>query len=72
MIQGRSRRRVLFLFVQGKLPCYRVRQHDARSNSIAISMGHPTTRQSGIIIWDTITFDSRSSLVRIQVTLTAQ
>ncbi|UYV64657.1 K02A2.6-like, partial [Cordylochernes scorpioides] len=47
------------------------RRRGERSNPAAI-VELPTVRQRGIMVWDAIAYDSRSSLLRIQGTLMAQ
>ncbi|UYV71853.1 hypothetical protein LAZ67_9000703 [Cordylochernes scorpioides] len=53
-------------------PCVRVwRRRGERSNPAAI-VERPTVRQRGIMVWGAIAYDSRSPLLRIQGTTTAQ
>ncbi|UYV77354.1 crispld1 [Cordylochernes scorpioides] len=47
------------------------RRRGERSNPAAI-VERPTVRQRGIMVWDAIAYDSRSPLLRIQGTMTAQ
>ncbi|UYV61476.1 hypothetical protein LAZ67_1004991, partial [Cordylochernes scorpioides] len=47
------------------------RRRGERSNPAAI-VERPTVRQSGIMVWGAIAYDSRSPLLRIQGTMTAQ
>ncbi|UYV83128.1 hypothetical protein LAZ67_22002380 [Cordylochernes scorpioides] len=47
------------------------RRHGERSNPAAI-VERPTVRQRGIMVWGAIAYDSRSPLLRIQGTMTAQ
>ncbi|UYV72056.1 hypothetical protein LAZ67_9001697, partial [Cordylochernes scorpioides] len=47
------------------------RRRGERSNPAAIVEG-PTVRQRGIMVWGAIAYDSRSPLLRIQGTMTAQ
>ncbi|UYV83554.1 hypothetical protein LAZ67_23001451, partial [Cordylochernes scorpioides] len=47
------------------------RRRGERSNPAAI-VERPTVRQRGIMVWGAITYDSRSPLLRIQGTMTAQ
>ncbi|UYV80653.1 TBL1XR1 [Cordylochernes scorpioides] len=47
------------------------RQRGERSNPAAI-VERPTVRQRGIMVWGAIAYDSRSPLLRIQGTMTAQ
>ncbi|UYV83457.1 hypothetical protein LAZ67_23001097 [Cordylochernes scorpioides] len=47
------------------------RRRGERSNPAAI-VERPTVRQRGIIVWGAIAYDSRSPLLRIQGTMTAQ
>ncbi|UYV70876.1 hypothetical protein LAZ67_8000946 [Cordylochernes scorpioides] len=47
------------------------RRRGERSNPAAI-VERPTVRQRGIMVWGTIAYDSRSPLLRIQGTMTAQ
>ncbi|UYV83437.1 hypothetical protein LAZ67_23001007 [Cordylochernes scorpioides] len=47
------------------------RRRGERSNPAAI-VERPTVRQRGIMVWGAIAYDSRSSLLRIQGTMTAQ
>ncbi|UYV68295.1 hypothetical protein LAZ67_5003731 [Cordylochernes scorpioides] len=47
------------------------RRRGERSNSAAIAE-RPTVRQRGIMVWGAIAYDSRSPLLRIQGTMTAQ
>ncbi|UYV71948.1 hypothetical protein LAZ67_9001283 [Cordylochernes scorpioides] len=47
------------------------RRRGERSNPAAI-VEHPTVRQRGIMVWGAIAYDSRSPLLRIQGTMTAQ
>ncbi|UYV61709.1 hypothetical protein LAZ67_1006079 [Cordylochernes scorpioides] len=47
------------------------RQRGERSNPAAI-VERPTVRQCGIMVWGAIAYDSRSPLLRIQGTMTAQ
>ncbi|UYV73847.1 IKK1 [Cordylochernes scorpioides] len=47
------------------------RRRGERSNPAAI-VERPTVRQRGIMVWGAIAFDSRSPLLRIQGTMTAQ
>ncbi|UYV76996.1 OSBPL1A [Cordylochernes scorpioides] len=47
------------------------RRHGERSNPAAI-VERPSVRQRGIIVWGAIAYDSRSPLLRIQGTMTAQ
>ncbi|UYV75883.1 Transposase [Cordylochernes scorpioides] len=47
------------------------RQRGERSNPAAI-VQRPTVRQRGIMVWGAIAYDSRSPLLRIQGTMTAQ
>ncbi|UYV64517.1 hypothetical protein LAZ67_3001074 [Cordylochernes scorpioides] len=49
----------------------RWRRRGERSNPAAI-VERPTVRQRGIMVWGAIAFDSRSPLLRIQGTMTAQ
>ncbi|UYV70475.1 hypothetical protein LAZ67_7003182 [Cordylochernes scorpioides] len=52
--------------------CVRVwRRRGERSNPAAI-VERPTVRQRGIMVWGAIAYDSRSPLLRIQGTMTAQ
>ncbi|UYV83613.1 hypothetical protein LAZ67_23001634 [Cordylochernes scorpioides] len=52
--------------------CVRVwRRRGERSNPAAI-VERPTVRQHGIMVWGAIAYDSRSPLLRIQGTMTAQ
>ncbi|UYV63635.1 hypothetical protein LAZ67_2005108 [Cordylochernes scorpioides] len=47
------------------------RRREERSNPAAI-VERPTVRQRGIMVWGAIAYDSRSPLLRIQGTMTAQ
>ncbi|UYV69717.1 Transposase [Cordylochernes scorpioides] len=47
------------------------RRRGERSNPAAI-VERPTVRQRGLMVWDAIAYDSRSPLLRIQGTMTAQ
>ncbi|UYV72839.1 hypothetical protein LAZ67_10000935 [Cordylochernes scorpioides] len=47
------------------------RRRGERSNPAAI-VERPTVRQRGIMVWGAIAYDSRSPLLRIQGTMTAQ
>ncbi|UYV64831.1 hypothetical protein LAZ67_3002104, partial [Cordylochernes scorpioides] len=47
------------------------RRRGERSNPVAI-VERPTVRQRGIMVWGAIAYDSRSPLLRIQGTMTAQ
>ncbi|UYV70087.1 Transposase [Cordylochernes scorpioides] len=47
------------------------RRHGERSNPAAI-VERPTVRQRGNMVWGAIAYDSRSPLLRIQATMTAQ
>ncbi|UYV65084.1 hypothetical protein LAZ67_3003069 [Cordylochernes scorpioides] len=47
------------------------RRRGERSNTAAI-VERPTVRQRGIMVWGAIAYDSRSTLLRIQGTMTAQ
>ncbi|UYV65848.1 CLCN3 [Cordylochernes scorpioides] len=47
------------------------RRRGERSNPAAI-VGRPTVRQRGIMVWGAIAYDSKSPLLRIQGTMTAQ
>ncbi|KFM75199.1 Transposable element Tcb1 transposase, partial [Stegodyphus mimosarum] len=58
------------LFSDSRYICVWLRRGD-RSNPV-LTVERPTSRQRGIMVWGAIAYDSRSPLVRIQGTMTAQ